>query len=94
EAAADVIDRIQEQYKAKVIVTCSPDKKEMDKANRIIGFAKNKPISFIGNIDLKKLGAISKRARLFFGVDSAPMHVAAAVNTPVVALFGPSGAFH
>ena len=94
EAMADVIDRIQGQYGAKVILTCSPDKREMDKANRIIELAKNKPISFIGNIDLKKLGAIAKRARLFFGEDSAPMHIAAAVNTPVVALFGPSGAFH
>ncbi|MBI5328276.1 MAG: putative lipopolysaccharide heptosyltransferase III [Deltaproteobacteria bacterium] len=94
EAVADVIDRIQEQYCAKVVVTCSHDKREMDKANRIIELAKNKPISFIGDITLKKLGAISKRAKLFFGVDSAPMHIAAAVNTPVVALFGPSGAFH
>lgn len=94
KAMADVIDRIQEQYGAKVVITCSPDKREMDKANRIIELAKNKPISFIGDIDLKKLGAISKRAKLFFGVDSAPMHIAAAVNTPVVALFGPSGAFH
>ena len=94
EAMADVIDRIQEQYGAKVVVTCSPDKREMDKANRIIELAENKPISFIGDISLKKLGAISKRAKLFFGVDSAPMHIAAAVNTPVVALFGPSGAFH
>ena len=94
EAMADVIDRIQGQYGAKVILTCSPDKREMDKANRIIELTQNKPISFIGNIGIKKLGAIAKRARLFFGVDSAPMHIAAAVNTPVVALFGPSGAFH
>lgn len=91
---AAVIDSIQEEYGAKVIITCSPDKKEMDKANRIVELAKNKPIAFIGDISLKKLGAISKRAKLFFGVDSAPMHIAAAVNTPVVALFGPSGAFH
>ena len=28
---------------------------------------------------------------LFIGVDSAPMHIAAAVGTPVVAMFGPSG---
>ncbi|MEK7841898.1 MAG: putative lipopolysaccharide heptosyltransferase III, partial [Deltaproteobacteria bacterium] len=84
EAMADVIDRIQGQYGVKVILTCSPDKREMDKANRIIELTQNKPISFIGDIDLKKLGAIAKRARLFFGVDSAPMHIAAAVGAPVV----------
>lgn len=37
---------------------------------------------------------MSERASLFFGVDSAPMHVAAAIGTPVGALFGPSGVFH
>jgi heptosyltransferase-3 len=37
------------------------------------------------------MGALSMRARLFVGVDSAPMHIAAAAGTPVVALFGPSG---
>ena len=34
--------------------------------------------------------ALAARARLFVGVDSAPMHIAAAVGTPAVALFGPS----
>ncbi|MBI3398714.1 MAG: putative lipopolysaccharide heptosyltransferase III [Deltaproteobacteria bacterium] len=93
EYMADVIDRVQKKYGANVFMTCSPDEREMDKANRIIELAKNKPIAFIGDITLKKLGAISKRAKLFFGVDSAPMHIAAVVGTPVVALFGPSGAF-
>ena len=39
---------------------------------------------------LAELAALAARARLFVGVDSAPMHIAAAVGTPVVALFGPS----
>ena len=94
EAMASLIDRIQEQYRVKVVMTCSPDKREMDKAGRIIALTRKEPVAFIGDISLKKLAAISKRAKLFFGVDSAPMHIAAAVNTPVVALFGPSGAFH
>ena len=44
-----------------------------------------------GQLTLREMGALTARARLFFGVDSAPMHIAAAMGTPVVALFGPSG---
>lgn len=48
--------------------------------------------SLAGRLTLKELAALTARARLFIGMDSAPMHIAAAVGTPVVALFGPSGA--
>jgi heptosyltransferase-3 len=44
-----------------------------------------------GLLSLKELAALTARARLFVGVDSAPMHMAAAMGTPVVAIFGPSG---
>ena len=43
-----------------------------------------------GQLTLRELAALTARARLFVGVDSAPMHIAAAVGTPVVATFGPS----
>ena len=33
---------------------------------------------------------LSSKAKLFFGTDTAPMHIAAAVDTPVFALFGAS----
>lgn len=39
---------------------------------------------------LPELAALIRDARLFIGIDSAPMHMAAAMGTPVVALFGPS----
>ena len=48
-------------------------------------------VDFTGMLSLKELAALTAQARLFIGVDSAPMHIAAAVGTPVVALFGPSG---
>ncbi|MBF0328102.1 MAG: putative lipopolysaccharide heptosyltransferase III [Nitrospirae bacterium] len=79
-----------------VVFTSSPEKKELEKARNILSLAgvhKNL-IDLCGKTSIKQLGAISKMADLFFGVDSAPMHIAAAVGTPVVALFGPSGAFH
>jgi heptosyltransferase-3 len=47
-------------------------------------------VDLSGQLTLRELAALTARARLFFGVDSAPMHIAAAMGTPVVALFGPS----
>jgi heptosyltransferase-3 len=83
-----------------VIVTSSSDKQELDKARRILSLVFSRfPVHDPGLIDLcgkttiKQLGAISLVADLFFGVDTAPMHIAAAVGTPVVAIFGPSLAF-
>ncbi|PKO83175.1 MAG: putative lipopolysaccharide heptosyltransferase III [Betaproteobacteria bacterium HGW-Betaproteobacteria-11] len=46
---------------------------------------------FSGRFSLKELAALTAKARLFVGVDSAPMHIAAAMGTPTVAIFGPSG---
>ena len=45
-----------------------------------------------GQLNLKELGALMKHARVYFGVDSMPMHLASAVGTPTVAIFGPTGA--
>ena len=50
-----------------------------------------RPLNLAGKLTLKELGALTARARLFIGVDSMPMHLAAAMGTPTVALFGPSG---
>ncbi|BCL76898.1 putative lipopolysaccharide heptosyltransferase III [Jeongeupia sp. HS-3] len=44
-----------------------------------------------GQLTLKELGALIAGAKVLIGVDSVPMHLAGAVQTPVVALFGPSG---
>jgi heptosyltransferase-1 len=37
-----------------------------------------------------ELVALMRRARLFIGGDTGPMHLAAALHIPVVALFGPT----
>lgn len=46
--------------------------------------------SLFGRTSLKGLAALLKRARLLVTNDSGPMHIAAAVGTRVVALFGPT----
>jgi heptosyltransferase-3 len=48
-------------------------------------------VDLSGQLSLKELAALTAQAKLFVGVDSAPMHIAAAMGTPVVAIFGPSG---
>jgi heptosyltransferase-3 len=100
EYMAEVITWLTEKG-MKVIVTSSPDKKEMDKAKRILFLCSSmsncKPsmiIDLCGATTIKQLAAVSEASHLFFGVDSAPMHIAAAIGTPVVALFGPSKLFH
>jgi len=47
-------------------------------------------INFAGKTDLLQSSAIIKLARLAITNDSAPAHIAAAVGTPVVIIFGPT----
>lgn len=48
------------------------------------------PLSLVGRLSLKELAAVLDEADLMVSVDSGPMHIAAAMGTPVVALFGPT----
>lgn len=47
-------------------------------------------VNLINKTSLKQLAVIIKHARVFVGGDTGPMHLAAAVGTPVIALFGPT----
>ncbi len=74
----------------RLVLTGAPDAKEKAIAARILAAAGVGIVDFSGQLTLREMAALSARARLFVGVDSAPMHIAAAMGTPVVALFGPS----
>lgn len=92
EGMADLVARFQDAG-WPVVLTAAPDPAELDLVEAIQ--ARLRPRggaeSLAGQLSLKDLAALTARARLFVGVDSAPMHMAAAVGTPTVALFGPSG---
>jgi lipopolysaccharide heptosyltransferase III len=74
-----------------VVLTAAPDPDEVVLVEDIVGRAKSKPLNLAGQLSIKELGALSAKAALFIGVDSMPMHLAAAMGVPTVALFGPSG---
>ena len=92
EKMAALIDRLHARG-ARVVLTGAPDNAEAQMIDEIQQRLAN-PVAanFAGALTLKELAALTAQARLFIGVDSAPMHIAAAVGTPAVAIFGPSGA--
>ena len=77
-----------------VVITGAPDEREraiVDVMLATMGEERRGRVhDLTGKLSLLELCALTTRARLFIGVDSAPMHIAAAVGTPAVALFGPS----
>lgn len=75
----------------RVVLTAAPSREEMELVRSIMALAQSSPVDLSGRLTLRELAVLAARARLFVGVDSAPMHIAAAAGTPVVALFGPSG---
>jgi heptosyltransferase-3 len=75
----------------EVVITAAPDPEEMALVSSILERTTAKVVNLAGKLSIKELGALTARARLFIGVDSMPMHLAAAMGTPSVALFGPSG---
>ena len=91
---ARVIEALETEWRLPVVLTGSRAPHEQELMAAILGECRVKPRSLAGRLTLKELGALIARASFFFGMDSAPMHLAAAVNTPAVVLFGPSGVFN
>ena len=78
----------------KVVLTAAPTADERAMIAAIKTVLKAPVVDLTGALSLKELAALTGQARAFVGVDSAPMHMAAAMQTPTVALFGPSGEAH
>jgi len=57
---------------------------------QLLSLTKSKPANFCGKTDILQLAALIKKCKVYITPDSAPLHIAAAVNTPVIALFGPT----
>ncbi len=93
EACAEVLVHLVREWGMTVALTSGPGVGEVKAARRILDRAAVPAIDLTGRTALAELAALLERAQLFLGVDSAPMHMAAALGVPVVALFGPSGEF-
>lgn len=73
----------------EVVLTSGPDKDDLACVNEIAQGCQTPPVTALaGKVTFPELGALIDHAQLFIGVDSAPAHIAAAVNTPLISLFG------
>jgi lipopolysaccharide heptosyltransferase II len=87
---AEVADRLQQQGCGPVVMIGGPD--ERAEVAAVSGMMKTPAIDLAGATTVGLLPALLSKASLLITNDSGPMHVAAAVGTPVVALFGPTSA--
>ena len=85
---AELCDRLARERGARAVLTGSAEDAEL--AGAIARNARSKPLVAAGKTSVMELAALMKRFRVYLTPDSAPMHVAAAVGTPFVALFGPT----
>lgn len=74
-----------------IVLTAAPDPRERALVAAVCAATRHPVHDLSGQFSLRELAALIARARLFVGVDSAPMHIAAAMDTPTVGIFGPSG---
>lgn len=85
---AALLDRIQSEYNCAVVITGAPD--ERNRAKDLIGICNRKPYNLAGETSIGELPAVFEACSLFIGVDTAALHIAAAVGIPTMGIFGPS----
>jgi heptosyltransferase I len=86
EKFAELSDRITGELGCRVVMTGN----EKGILDRIESLAKRPLVNLGGKTTLRELACIYQRASVLVTTDSGPMHLAAAVRTPVIALFGPT----
>jgi len=90
KAVAQLIEKLVFQGE-RVVITASPDAAEIAMVEEILKLIPHAPvINLAGQISLKELAAVIQLSCGLICVDSVPLHMASALKTPVVALFGPT----
>lgn len=87
---AAVIDSLFAKYKAEFIIFGSNSDKKV--ISQLVSLTKVDCINACEKVNLKQLAALIKRCSLLVTNDSVPLHIAVAMEIPVVCVFGPTPA--
>ena len=88
ERWATVASRLQRELGATILVTGSAADRAL--AERLGQELARKPVDLSGRLTLREALSVIANLDLFLSPDTGPMHMACAVDTPSVSVFGPS----
>jgi ADP-heptose:LPS heptosyltransferase len=83
-----VAARLQREHGATILVTGSADDRPL--AAALAEGLPQPPVDLTGRLDVRHTLAVIGRLHLYLSPDTGPMHLACAVGTPSVSVFGPS----
>lgn len=86
ERFAEVADELTKKYGFKVLVVSGG--KDLLTAENVIKNMHSPAISLAGKSSVSQLASLLKKCSLFISNDSGPVHIASAVGTPVISIFG------
>jgi lipopolysaccharide heptosyltransferase I len=88
ERFAALLDRLHAENAPPCVLLGAPDEREV--AARVSAATDAPLINLVGQTSLRELTALLDRSERVITNDSGPMHLAAALGKPIVALFGPT----
>ncbi|MDD4203025.1 MAG: lipopolysaccharide heptosyltransferase II [Candidatus Omnitrophica bacterium] len=83
---AELIDRLNEDSSVRVILVGAQS--DLQLCNKVNALVSSRLINLVGQTSIGVLAAILKKSKVFVSNDSGPVHMAVAVGTPVVDIFG------
>lgn len=86
EHYAELADMLLADGRFEVLLTWGPG--QADVAQEVVRLASRHPVVAPELASLKEYAWLARCASLYFGGDTGPMHIASAMETPVVAVFG------
>jgi len=89
---ATLIDHLVGERGAQVVLTGAPG--DLPLIERVMSRMEQTAFNLAGKTSLAQLAALLQRADVLVSGDSGPMHIAAAVGTPLIAIHGPTDPAH
>jgi heptosyltransferase II len=86
ERFAKTADTLASKHGVKIVIVAGPEDKTF--GDKVAGYMTTRPLNLSAKTSIPDLVSILKRSDLFISNDSGPVHIACAVGTPTISIFG------